>query len=241
MRACSTSVVDGGIIVKCLLVEDDARVVALERRLLAAHGIEVIVAGTIPQAVAALSADPGIILLDLSLPGAVGFQSLREMRRVSQLPIIVVTGRSDGDSVVQGLSLGADDYVVKPFAARELVARMAAVLRRCAMRTGLDGSVALVSGDLQMDYTTRCVTVRSESIQVTRKEFEILAILARLPGAVIRREQLLGEIWGVFDPSAAHSLESHVTALRRKLRPHCEIKAARGIGYKLLVAGGVPS
>jgi DNA-binding response OmpR family regulator len=240
MRACHTSVFDGGIIVKCLLVEDDARVAELERRLLEAHGIEVIVAGTIAQAMVALSADPGIILLDLSLPGAVGFQSLREMRRVSQLPIIVVTGRSDGESVVQGLCLGADDYIVKPFATRELVARMAAVLRRCAMRTSLDGGVATVSGDLQMDHATRCVTVKSESIQVTRKEFEILAILARLPGAVIRREQLLGEIWGVFDPSAAHSLESHVTALRRKLRPHCEIKAARGIGYKLLVASGVP-
>jgi DNA-binding response OmpR family regulator len=216
---------------KCLLVEDDERVRALQVRLLTKHGIDVIAVGTITDAVASLVMNPEIILLDLSLPGTSGFQAVREMRKVSQKPIIIVSGRSDRESIVQGLSLGADDYITKPFFARELVARIATVMRRCSA----SGDTAGVYEGWQVDYSTRSVTIKSASIDLTRKEFEIIAMLARMSGAIVRREQILGEIWGVFDRAANHSLESHITTLRRKIEPHGEIKVTRGVGYSLIV------
>ncbi|HEY7224498.1 MAG TPA: response regulator transcription factor [Micromonosporaceae bacterium] len=229
---------------KLLVVEDDNRVMAALRAVLAQHGLEVACASTGEQAIELIADGPDAVLLDLGLPDRDGFKVCAQIRKISSVPIIVVTARADARSRVHGLNLGADDYITKPYHVAELVARIHAVTRRAratdssAATSGNSGDpssrdAVLIFGAVRIDPLARVVTVDGEPVHLTVKEFDILAVLARRPGVVFRREQLLSEIWSTAWDGAARSLEVHVASLRQKLGVSGLIDTVRGVGYRL--------
>jgi len=173
----------------------------------------------------------GLVLLDLGLPDDDGIEVLREIRKRGVLPVIVVTARDAEADRVLGLELGADDYVTKPFSPRELVARVRAVLRR-EERAEADDDAPVTSGNLHLDPASREVTIAGESIDLTRKEFDLLAYLVARPGRVLSRTQLLEAVWGYPDDIDSRTVDVHIAQLRRKLGPSCPVKTVRGVGYK---------
>lgn len=225
---------------RCLLVEDDIRSVEIQCKLLRNHGYEVVAATTISEALAEIRArTPDLVLLDLRLPDSRGTETVRKIRKHFARPLIVVTGLGDPESRVRALELGADDILVKPFFARELIARIHAVTRRMESATQSDDNAhppaAPPPGSdsrLTVDHQRRLVHYRGKAVELTRIEFEVLALLARTPGAVVRRELILDEVWGTAY-TASHSLESHITSIRRKTFDRSLIRAHRGVGYSL--------
>lgn len=216
---------------RILLVEDDDRVAAALTTALRRQGFEVHRVATGAAALEAPEVD--VVLLDLGLPDLDGVEVCREIRRRSDVPIIAVTARSDERDRVVGLRTGADDYVVKPFGAAELIARIEAVLRRSRRTTAAVPPVRL--GDVEIDLTGRLVTRGSEPIALTRKEFDLLALLARSPGAVVTRDRILAEVWHTTWQGSSHTLDVHVGSLRAKLG-HAEcIETVRGVGYRLRI------
>jgi DNA-binding response OmpR family regulator len=215
--------------VNLLLVEDDDSiaeplVAGLER-----EGFGVTRASTGAEA---LAAEPGdLVLLDLRLPDVDGFTVCRELRRRSDVPIIVVSARGEEVDRVVGLELGADDYVVKPFGLRELVARIRAVSRRTTTRSG--GADVIDAGPLRIDVRAHRVTVDGREVQLTVKEFELLSVLARDAGAVVERERLLREVWDTTWYGGSKTVDAHVASLRRKLGDPSLIETVRGIGLRL--------
>jgi DNA-binding response OmpR family regulator len=180
---------------------------------------------------AALSAPlPDLVLLDLRLPDVDGFDVCRELRRRSDVPIIVVTAKGEEADRVIGLELGADDYVVKPFGIRELVARIRAVMRRARDR---NGSPTISAGSLDVDIRARRASVAGHELSLTQKEFDLLALLAREAGAVVSRPQILEEIWQTSWYGSAKTIDVHVAALRKKLGDPAWIETVRGIGFRL--------
>jgi DNA-binding response OmpR family regulator len=235
---------------KLLVVEDDNRVMAALRAVLAQHGLEVACAATGEQALELVGDGVDVVLLDLGLPDQDGFKVCAQIRKISSVPIIVVTARGDTRSRVHGLNLGADDYIVKPYHVAELVARIHAVTRRARPAfTGPDVAAPpapgfpLVIGPVHIDPLARSVTVAGEPVHLTAKEFDLLALLARRPGVVFRREQILSEVWGTAWTGAARTLEVHVASLRQKLGVPGLIETVRGVGYRLAqpVAPAVPA
>ncbi|MER6582404.1 response regulator transcription factor, partial [Nonomuraea sp. NPDC001023] len=176
------------------------------------------------------------VLLDLGLPDMDGLDVLRRLRRVSAVPLIVVTARTQEREVLRGLRSGADDYLVKPFRTVELMARMEAVLRRGTRPMPPRDHVVCV-GDVRIDLECRQVTVAGQPVALTRREFDVLALLAREPGVVRSREEILDEVWG--DPllSASRSLDVHVAGLRSKTGRPGLVETLRGTGYRLGPAG----
>lgn len=177
---------------------------------------------------------PGLILLDLMLPGTDGLEICRQIRRspdLASIPIIMLTARGDEADKVVGLELGADDYVTKPFSVKELVARIHAVLRRPA---GEEGGARIVVGPLVIDLEKFTVTVGGEKIDLTATEFKILQILASRPGRVFSRDQVLDQLWGSEKAVIDRTVDVHIRNLREKLGPAASlIKNIRGVGYKL--------
>ena len=172
------------------------------------------------------------------LPDGSGFDVCREVRRSSEVPIIMLTARGDEADRVIGLELGADDYVVKPFSAREVTARVRAVLRRttAAARAGSeDGHEPLEVDDVRLDPATRSVTRAGVPVGLTRKEFDLLALLMRSAGAVVTREQLIDEVWDVNWFGSTKTLDVHVSGLRRKLGDDAAepryLRTVRGVGF----------
>ena len=218
---------------RLLLVEDDLTIASPLVRGLEREGFSVEHAACGAEARRALAAAaPDVVLLDLGLPDVDGFELCRELRAVSGIPIIVVTARGEEVDRVVGLELGADDYVVKPFGFRELVARVRAVLRRGAARS--DPSPA--PGPLVVDRRTRRAFVDDRPITLTPKEFDLLALLADDPGAVYGRQRILDEVWDPHWYGPTKTLDVHIASLRRKLgRPEL-IETVRGVGYRLGVA-----
>jgi DNA-binding response OmpR family regulator len=214
---------------RILLVEDDLRlaeplVVALRRA-----GFEVAHATTAEAALT--SPTPDIVLLDLSLPDRDGLEVCRKLRQRGETPIIMLTARGDERDRVTGLRSGADDYVVKPFSMAELQARIEAVLRRARPRP----DAVLVAGPLRVDVHRHEVTVDGRRVVLTPKEFDLLATLARDPGAVISRSRLLLEVWHTPWRGNERTLDVHMNTLRAKLdAPHL-VETIRGIGYRLAV------
>ncbi|GAA2894614.1 response regulator transcription factor [Nonomuraea rubra] len=188
---------------RVLLVEDDDRLAAALTKALARHGHQVFRAGLAVDALR-LAGGVDFVLLDLGLPDMDGLDVLRRLRRVSAVPLIVVTARTEEREVLRGLRSGADDYLVKPFRTVELMARMEAVVRRGTRPRPQRDDVVNV-GDVRIDLESRQVTVAGEPVTLTRREFDLLAMLAREPGVVRGREEILDEIWGrpacVFGPS----------------------------------------
>jgi len=176
------------------------------------------------------------VLLDLGLPGLDGVSALRRLRKGEQpIPVIIITARVEEADKIAGLDIGADDYVTKPFSIHELVARVHAVLRRA--RTSLDQPQMLVRGELTVDESGRRVTVGEREIPLTRKEFGLLAELARRPGRVWTREQLLERVWGYNHPGATRTVDVHVRQLRKKLGEPMDasIETVVGVGYRFRV------
>jgi len=217
-----------------LLVEDDDAIAEPLASGLRREGFEVTRAATGGEALAAEGAD--LVLLDLRLPDVDGFTVCRELRARSDIPIIVVSARGEEVDRVVGLELGADDYVVKPFGLRELVARIRAVTRRTGEHRGADESEELVVGALRIDTRAHRVTLDGDDVALTAKEFALLALLAREPGAVVDRERILREVWNTTWYGSSKTIDVHVAAIRRKLGDPGWIETVRGIGLRLRAA-----
>lgn len=214
---------------RVLLVEDDVRVASALAASLRKRGYEVDCAGSIAEALEAPPAD--LVLLDLGLPDGDGMDLCRTLRsRQPEIGIIAVTARGEERDRVTGLLTGVDDYVVKPFSIVELQARMAAVLRR-SIRAAPPPRVAVI-GELSVDFTARRVVHRGTEITLTRKEFDILAALARRPGVAVARDRIIMEVWQT-SWVGQHVLDVHVASLRGKLGDPALVQTVRGVGYRL--------
>ena len=178
---------------------------------------------------------PDLVVLDLGLPDLDGTEMLRMLRAVSAVPVIVATARDDDESVVRALDAGADDYVVKPFSAVTLDARIRAVLRR-SLATGGDGVIAVA--DLAIDTRARMVTLAGEPVELSPREFDLLAYLAARPGQVISKRELLTEVWRMPYGVADKTVDVHLSWLRRKLGESAQeprfLLSIRGVGVKLV-------
>ena len=181
----------------------------------------------------ALDASPtDLVLLDLRLPDLDGLDVCRQIRERSRVPIIVLTARGEEADRVVGLELGADDYLVKPYGMRELIARIRAVMRRTA---SLGPSGTLRAGGLEVDERARRAVLDGRELELTPKEFDLLAALARDPGAAISRQRLLAEVWQTSWYGSAKTIDVHVAALRKKLGDPGWIETVRGVGFRLHV------
>ena len=219
-----------------LVVDDEPRIAALARDYLEHAGFAVIVAGTGSAALEhARHRRPDLVVLDLGLPDVDGLDVARALRRDSDVPIIMLTARADETDRLVGLELGADDYLTKPFSPRELVARVRAVLRRADL--SMRPADLIRVGDLELDVARLRVTVGGRRVELTPTEFELLATLARQPGRVFTRSQLLDAIHGVAFESYERAIDAHVKNVRRKLEPDSAepryLLTVFGVGYRL--------
>jgi len=220
---------------RVLLVEDEASIADPFAQALARNGFQPVIARTAREALA-LGREGGIdvVLLDLSLPDGDGRDVCRELRRISDVPIIMLTARGTVTDRVVGLELGADDYVVKPFAVGEVISRIRAVLRRAR---GLSSAPAVMTvGDLRLDLRARRVYLAEVELELTRKEFDLLARLVRDAGSVVSRETLMSEVWDENWFGSTKTLDVHIAGLRRKLgeKPASPryIQTVRGVGFR---------
>jgi len=213
-----------------LLVEDEPSVGELVRAYLARDGWIVIWVRSGEEALAELDRHAvRIVILDIGLPGMDGFTVCHEMRGRSRVPILMLTARDEEADRVVGLEVGADDYLTKPFSPRELVARMKAILRRSEPQPDRD---LLALGDVTLNRETHDVTIDGRSVELTAKEFDLLAFFLSNPGAVLSRDVLLDRVWGVSYPGGTRTVDVHVAQLRRKLGRPGLIRTLRGSGYK---------
>lgn len=218
-----------------LVVEDEVKIARLVRDYLVQAGFSVLEATDGPAALTlARQEKPDMILLDLGLPGMDGLDVTRRLRATSSVPIIILTARSEETDRVVGLELGADDYVVKPFSPKELVARIRAVLRRAEAKLG--GGEVIRAGDITIDLPKMRVTVGYEDVDLTATEFDLLATLARHPGRIYTRAQLLDDLHGIAFDSYERSVDAHVKNIRRKIEPDPRhpryVLTVYGVGYK---------
>jgi two-component system alkaline phosphatase synthesis response regulator PhoP len=219
---------------KILVVDDEMKIARLVRDYLVEAGFDVVLASTGPAALASARSDrPDLVVLDLGLPGMDGYDVTRSIRSQSAIPIIMLTARSEETDRIVGLELGADDYVVKPFSPRELVARVKAVLRRVS---GELGSETIRVRDLVISIPHRSVERDGSRIELTASEFGLLRALASSPGRVFTRGQLLDAMRGVSFESYERAIDAHVKNLRRKLEPDPRhpvyVLTVYGVGYK---------
>ena len=218
-----------------LVVDDEPKIVKQARDYLEKGGYRVLTAGDGKTALAVARHErPDLIVLDLNLPGMDGLDVCRELRRDSDVPIIMLTARVEETERLIGLELGADDYITKPFSPRELVARVRAVLRR--VRGGVRTPGLIHAGELEIDLHGHRVTRAGEPIQLTRSEFNLLAVLAQHPGQTFSREQLLDRLHGVAYAGYDRSIDAHIKNLRRKLEDNPTepryVLTVYGVGYR---------
>jgi DNA-binding response OmpR family regulator len=219
---------------KILVVDDELKIARLVRDYLTEAGFSVTLASTGPAAVAAARSErPDLVVLDIGLPGIDGYDVTRSIRAQSTVPIIMLTARSEETDRIVGLELGADDYVVKPFSPRELLARVKAVLRRTS---GQVAAETIRVDDVVIDLPQRTVRRGGVEIQLTVSEFELLRTLAASPGRVYTRGQLLDAIRGVSFESYERAIDAHVKNLRKKLEPDPRhpiyVQTVYGVGYR---------
>jgi DNA-binding response OmpR family regulator len=225
-----------------LVVDDEHRIATLARDVLEHAGFGVLVASDGEAALRLVGTrQPDLVVLDLGLPGVDGLDVIREIRRESALPIVVLSARDDEVDKLLGLELGADDYVTKPFSPRELVARVRAVLRR-SDAAALAPSALLAVGDLRLDVERRRVTVADRPVELTPTEFALLETMLRLPGRIFTRSQLLDAVHGVSDEAYERAIDSHVKNLRRKIEPEPRapryVETVYGVGYRVAETPG---
>jgi two-component system response regulator RegX3 len=218
-----------------LLVEDETSITEPLAEALRREGFETAVAGTVAEALELARRNPDLVLLDLMLPDGSGFDVCRELRKRSRVPIIMLTARGEEADRVVGLELGADDYVVKPFSAREVVARIRAVLRRTEAPEPADER-PLEVGELRLDPARHEATLDGKALELSRKEFELLQLLMRNAGSVVTRERLIDEVWDTNWFGSTKTLDVHVSGIRRKLgddpaEPRY-LHTIRGVGFR---------
>jgi DNA-binding response OmpR family regulator len=213
-----------------LLVEDEPSVGELVRGYLGRDGYHVFWVRTGEEALAELARHPiRIVILDIGLPGIDGFEVCKQMRARSRVPILMLTARDEESDRIVGLEVGADDYLAKPFSPRELAARIKAILRRTEPQPTQD---VLELGDVTLNRGTHDVTIAGQAVELTAKEFDLLAYFLSNPGAVLSRDVLLDRVWGVEYPGGTRTVDVHVAQLRRKLGRPALIRTLRGSGYK---------
>jgi two-component system response regulator RegX3 len=219
-----------------LLIEDEESIIEPLAAALAREGFDAHPARSAAEALElAPSLAPDLVLLDVMLPDGSGFDVLRELRRQSGVPVVMLTARAEEADRIVGLELGADDYVVKPFSAREVAARIRAVLRRVE-----DGrptaSSALEVGDVRLDPARREATQAGQPVELARKEFDLLELLMREAGSVVTRERLIEEVWDTNWFGSTKTLDVHVAAVRRKLGDDPSspryLHTVRGVGFR---------
>jgi two-component system KDP operon response regulator KdpE len=221
-----------------LVVDDEPAIVRLVRAKLQADGFAVLTASRGEEALERLDNErPDLILLDLMMPGMDGFETLRRIRTVAQVPVIMLTARAGDADKLRGLHGGADDYMTKPFNPDELSARIAAVLRRTAGAAPVGGRSTLRYPGVEIDLEQRRVTVAGEEIRLSRTEWELLAQLASNAGRVMLHGELLSRVWGPEFRDEVHYLRTWVSRLRAKLEPQSTspslITTFPGLGYRL--------
>jgi two-component system, OmpR family, response regulator RegX3 len=220
-----------------LLVEDERAITEPLAEALEREGFTPTVAGTAKEALEkAGGSTPDLVLLDIGLPDGSGLDVCRELRRQTEVPIIMLTARGSEADRVAGLELGADDYVVKPFSAREVTARVRAVLRRTGSAAGADGAERIEIGELTLDTPRHEARLRGEALELSRKEFELLRVLMEDAGSVITREALIEEVWDMNWFGSTKTLDVHISGLRRKLDDDPKepryIHTVRGVGFR---------
>ena len=218
-----------------LVVDDEPKIVQLARDYLEHAGFGVVTARDGREALVAVRQHrPDLVVLDLGLPGLDGLDVTRTLRRDSNLPIVMLTARDDEVDKLLGLELGADDYLTKPFSPRELVARVRAVLRRTD--AGSERSDVIHAADIDIDVPRMHVEVAGRSVELTSTEFQLLATLARRPGRIFTRGQLLDEVRGVTFESYERAIDTHIKNLRRKIEPDPRqpryLLTVYGVGYR---------
>jgi DNA-binding response OmpR family regulator len=213
-----------------LVVEDEPTIASAVARRLTAEGYRVEVAHDGPGGVAATERlRPDLVILDVMLPGFDGLEVCRRIQRERRVPVLMLTARDAETDLLVGLGVGADDYVTKPFSPREVVARVAAILRRVGPHDRVAG---LRVDDLVVDPARRTVAVADGAVHLTATEFDLLVELAERPGVVRTREALLAAVWGTRDGASTRTVDSHVASLRRKVGGD-RIRTVHGVGYAL--------
>jgi DNA-binding response OmpR family regulator len=218
-----------------LVIDDELKILQLARDYLEHAGFAVLIADTGKTALAAARAEkPDLIVLDLGLPDLDGLDVTRALRKESNVPIIMLTARGEETDKLIGLELGADDYLTKPFSPKELVARIRAVLRRAEMPPADEALLRV--GEVTLDVPRMRVTLGQRPIELTPTEFELLAALARQPGRIFTRAQLLDAVHGVAFESYERAIDAHIKNIRRKLEPNPRepryVLTVYGVGYK---------
>jgi DNA-binding response OmpR family regulator len=225
---------------KVLVVDDEDHIVELARIYLTREGYEVEGVGDGSQALARFTQlKPDLVILDIMLPGSDGLAICKEIRKQSQVPIIMLTARDEVTDKVVGLEVGADDYLTKPFHPQELVARAKALLRRARIEP--DAPKLIRAGKLEVDLERHEVRHEQAKVQLRPKEFDLLTLLARHPGRVFQRSELLDLVWGYDFPGYTRTVDVHVQQLREKLAAagvtEPSIETVWGVGYRLELAG----
>ncbi|MBO1805477.1 response regulator transcription factor [Leucobacter ruminantium] len=219
---------------KILIVEDDERVADALGAYLRQAGYTTVRAADGASALEAVGPDTEAVLLDLGLPDMDGLDVCRRIRGFSGVPIIVATARSHVEERIRGLHAGADDFVVKPYDVRELIARIEAVTRRThALPVDSEETSGIDIDGIYFDFVNRLVLAGDTPVDLTPKEFDIVAVLARYPGVVVPRDRIIREVWGTDWNGFSRSLEVHVGSIRRKLDRPSLIATVRGVGYRL--------
>jgi len=237
MRAVSPTV---------LVVDDEEAIAEAVRARLLSEGYEVLVAGDGPEAIRVCDeTQPDLVVLDLMLPGMDGLEVCKEIQRERWVPVLMLTARTEEADKVAGFAVGADDYLTKPFSLRELAVRVRAILRRVERAAALEvasPAEPIEHRGLAIDASRHRVTVDEREIALTPLEFEILLTLAREPGVVFTREQLMDRVWGYRDYAGGRVVDSHVARIRRKLAEDGNeprfIRTVHGVGYAFLEDGG---
>ncbi len=228
---------------RVLVVDDEVHIIELVRGYLEAEGMDVIAAADGPTAVERIrERTPDVVVLDVNLPGFDGFEVLRQARTFTDAYVIMLTARAEEIDRIVGLSVGADDYLVKPFSPRELVVRVKALLRRPRAGRGEARADILERGDLVIDRRRRTVALRGVPVTLTTIEFDLLATLAEDPGVVFGRQSLLDRVWGMDYVGDDHVVDVHLGNLRHKLGDDASspayVETVRGVGYRFRVAEG---
>jgi len=219
-----------------LVVDDEPKIVRLARDYLEKNGFRVVTAGDGPSALAMARRErPDLVVLDLLLPGLDGREVCRILRRESDVPIIMLTALSEESDQIVGLEIGADDYIVKPFSPRALVARVRALLRRA--QGGIKAPAIIRAGGLEVDTARHTATLDGKSLHLTPSEFDLLVVLARHLGQTLTRQQLMDDLYGGAASGVDRSVDSHIKNLRRKLESASDarfIETVYGVGYRFV-------
>jgi two-component system KDP operon response regulator KdpE len=222
-----------------LVVDDERHIAQLVRMNLQIEGFRVVTASSGSEALERVREDmPDLVLLDVRMPELDGFETLQLLREISDVPVIMLTVRSDEDDIVRGLRLGADDYVTKPFRARELSSRIRAVLRRAQGPAPPESAILEIDDHLSVDYNRREVIVDGERVGLRPTEFRLLYHLIENAGWVVPHETLLAKVWGYEYQEEVHYLRLYITYLRKKIEPDPSnpkyILTERGVGYRFV-------